>query len=139
MSDANEKSNQPIALIVDDEATIRLLVSQALELSGFRAEEAADGPSALIAMGRLTPDVILLDARLPGMDGFRLCQAIRQLPNGKNVPVLMMTGMNDAQLLPWAKEVGATDIVGKPLKLLDLGQRLHALVKGRPTGSGGGA
>lgn len=125
-------TSQPLVLVVDDEATIRLLVSQALQLAGFRVEEAGNGPAALARMERLTPDVILLDARLPGMDGFQACRAIRQLPNGKSVPVLMMTGMDDAQLLPWAQEAGATDIIGKPLQLLDLGRRLQALVAAAP-------
>lgn len=132
MAKNGARTRPPLALVVDDEATIRLLVSQALQLAGFRVEEAGDGRSALATMERLTPDVILLDARLPGIDGFQACRAIRQLPNGKHVPVLMMTGMDDAQLLSWAQEAGATDIIGKPLELLDLGKRLRALVGDAP-------
>jgi DNA-binding response OmpR family regulator len=118
-------------LIVDDEATIRLLLSEALQMAGFQIAAAEDGPSALAAMERAAPDVVLLDARLPGMDGFRVCQAMRQLPNGKTVPILMMTGMDDAELLPWAKEVGATDLIGKPIQLRTLGERMLALVRER--------
>jgi CheY-like chemotaxis protein len=138
MPDATTAPPRPLVLIVDDEATIRLLMSQALRLAGFQVEEAEDGPAALATMGRLTPDIILLDARLPGMDGFRVCQAIRQLPSGKAVCVVMMTGMDDAKLREWAIEVGANDIIGKPFNLLTLGQQLRSMLQGRPADAAGG-
>lgn len=125
-----EAAAPPLALIVDDEATIRLLLSQTLETVGFRAEEAEDGPTALAMIERLAPKLVLLDARLPGMDGFAVCRAIRQLPTGKAVAVVMMTGMDEAGLRSRALEVGATDIIGKPFRLVELGQRLRALVAG---------
>ena len=134
MSHANETRPRPIALVVDDEEIIRLLMTQALQIAGFQVEEAGDGPTALAMMEELTPDVVLLDARLPGMDGFRVCQAIRQLPSGKAVPVVMMTAMDDARLREWASEVGATDIIGKPFNLLSLGQRAMALARAATVG-----
>jgi DNA-binding response OmpR family regulator len=139
MSDATTKPDRHLALVVDDEATIRLLVSQALQIVGFQVEEVENGPAALAAMENLTPEVILLDARLPGMDGFRVCRSIRQLPNGKAIPVLMITGMDDEELLPRAKEAGASDIIGKPFDLIALGQRVQALVRQQQTESPEGA
>lgn len=139
MSDATTTPGGHLALVVDDEATIRLLVSEALQLVGFQVEEAEDGPAALGVMGRLAPDVILLDARLPGMDGFRVCQAIRQLPHGSTVPILMMTGMDDVGLRARAIEAGATDIIGKPMRLIALGQQMLALVRQRPVAPRDGA
>jgi DNA-binding response OmpR family regulator len=127
---SDTKPRHPIALIVDDEATIRLIAAQALQIAGFQVEEAEDGPAALAAVGRLRPDVILLDARLPGMDGFRVCKAIRALPGGETIPILMVTGMDDDKLREWAKEVGATDIIGKPFNLVALSQRLRTLIQG---------
>jgi CheY-like chemotaxis protein len=135
MSTATPKPGRRLALVVDDEAAIRLIVSRALEIVGFQVEEAEDGPAALAAMERLTPDVILLDIRLRGMDGFRVCQSIRQLPHGKTVPVLLVTGMDTTELLPRVKAVGATDIIAKPISPLVLAQRVHTLVGERHAAS----
>ncbi len=91
--------------------------------------EAADGATALALIAQSAPAVILLDARLPDGSGFDTCAAIRRIPNGRSVPILMMTGMDASALRPQALEVGATDIIGKPVQMLVLAQRLKSLVE----------
>jgi DNA-binding response OmpR family regulator len=135
MSHERPEDHPICALVVDDEATIRLLVSEVLQLSGFRVEEAPDAASALRTLARVVPDVILIDARLPDTSGFDLCTAIRQLPVGKSVPILMMTGMDSVGMRPWARKVGASDIIGKPLNLITLGQQVRALLTDAPAAS----
>ena len=125
------------ALVVDDESTIRFLAAQALQIAGFQVEEAADAGEAFAALETHTPDAILIDARLPGISGFDLCKAIRRRPDGTRVPILMMTGMDAVAMHPWAQEVGANGIVGKPLDLLSLGQEVRRLAE--HAASAGGA
>jgi CheY-like chemotaxis protein len=116
------------ALVVDDEATIRFLVVHALQIVGFQVTEAIDAEDALAALEKRVPDAILIDARLPGMNGFDLCEKIRHHPDGTRVPILMMTGTDAGALDSRAQEAGANAIIGKPLDLLRLGQEVRRLV-----------
>ena len=129
MVEAAPQKGLPIALVVDDDTTFRFLLHETLEMAGFMVEKAVDGASAVSAVERLRPDIILLDVRLPGMSGFDVCATIRTLPNGKTAPVLMMTGMEPADSIARAREVGATDVLGKPIKLLQLVDRVKSLLR----------
>ena len=73
-----DPSHRPQALIVDDDLAARMLERETLEQSGFTVHEAADGESALDMLEALTPDLILLDVDMPGIDGFEVCRRIRQ-------------------------------------------------------------
>src|SRR5215470_4523132 len=87
----------PVALVVDDSLTMRMLMREALEQGGFAVEEAEDGASAVALFPRIQPDVVLLDVRMPGLDGFATCQQIRQSPGGQHIPVLLVTGLEDLE------------------------------------------
>jgi diguanylate cyclase (GGDEF)-like protein/PAS domain S-box-containing protein len=104
---------QPIVLIVDDDITVRLLERRCLEKAGFVVEEAHNGEMALSAFERLHPDIMLLDVRMPGMDGFETCKEIRKLPGGNLTPILMVTGLDDIESINCAYEAGATDFITK--------------------------
>lgn len=104
-----------LVLIVDDDLSVRLLERRSLEKAGFVVEEAENGEIALSSFKRLRPDAVLLDVRMPGMDGFRVCQEIRKLPGGELVPILMVTGLDDIESINRAYEVGASDFISKPL------------------------
>lgn len=103
----------PVVLIVDDDITVRLLVRRCLEKVGFVVEEASDGEKALSSFENLHPDIVLLDVRMPGMDGFEVCEEIRKLPEGNLTPVLMVTGLDDMESINRAYEAGATDFITK--------------------------
>ncbi|MBP1718609.1 MAG: diguanylate cyclase [Deltaproteobacteria bacterium] len=87
--------NLPIVLVVDDDLTMRKLVRASLEPSGFKVEELTDGLQVLSFLSHIHPDVILLDLMMPGMDGFATCTALRKLPEGEQIPVMMMTGLDE--------------------------------------------
>lgn len=119
----------PLALVVDDDPVMRLLVRAALEGSGWRVEEAENGQDALSAFQRLHPDVILLDVMMPEMDGFTACAALRKLPEGEHTPVLIMTGLDDYNSITQAYDAGATDFLTKPLNGLLLSHRVRYIVR----------
>ena len=119
----------PLALVVDDDAVMRMLARAALEGSGWRVEEAENGQEGLAAFQRLQPDVILLDVMMPEMDGFAACAALRKLPGGEHVPVLIMTGLDDYHSITQAYDAGATDFLAKPLNGLLLSHRVRYIVR----------
>ncbi len=86
-------------LVVDDDVALRLLMAQCLGSAHMTVDEAADGEQALAAFERRQPDLVLLDVLMPGMDGFEVCRALRALPQGENVPVLVVTGLDDTDSL----------------------------------------
>ncbi|SPP63567.1 two-component system response regulator [Nitrospira lenta] len=119
----------PLALIVDDDITLRVLAREALEQAGCRVEDAATGQEALDAFQRETPDIILLDVVMPGMDGFATCAALRKLPCGASVPILIMTGLDDVKSITTAYDAGATDFVTKPWNALVLSHRVRYMLR----------
>jgi len=119
----------PLVLVVDDDPMIRVLVTETLQQLGFAVEEAENGNEALDFLKRCQPDVVLMDVLMPEMDGFQACQTLRTLPQGRHVPVLMMTGLDDIASIDHAFEVGATDFITKPLNYAILGHRVRYLLR----------
>ncbi len=104
-----------IILVVDDDEAMRLLVRTALESDGYAFLEAKNGREALQLFKRHTPDLVLMDAALPMMDGFEACAKINQLPGGTDTPVIMVTSLNDDPSVEKAFAAGAVDFLTKPL------------------------
>jgi DNA-binding NarL/FixJ family response regulator len=105
-----------IVLIVDDTPANLAYLSDALNDAGFKVLVAIDGATALERLNLVTPDVILLDAVMPGMDGFETCRAIKQRPDSRDIPVIFMTGLVDTPHVVRAFEQGAIDYVTKPVR-----------------------
>lgn len=103
-------------LIVDDEADIRATVSAMLEIEGYTVAEAANGADALQAIEDHPPDVILLDMRMPVMDGWGFAAELRR--RGHTTPIVVMTAARDAA--HWAAEIAAAAFVAKPFGFDDL-------------------
>jgi diguanylate cyclase (GGDEF)-like protein len=118
-----------LVLVVDDDPMVRMLVTESLRQIGFAVEEAENGADAMTFMERCEPDIILLDVLMPEMDGFQACQAIRAMPQGRHVPILMMTGLDDIDSIDHAFEMGATDFITKPLNYAILGHRVRYLLR----------
>jgi diguanylate cyclase (GGDEF)-like protein len=118
-----------LVLVVDDDGTARLLARASLEHAGLAVEEAANGREGVAAFERLRPDLVLLDVLMPEMDGFAACAAIRALPGGEVVPVLMMTGLDDVESIREAYLAGATDFTTKPIHGTILGHRATYLIR----------
>ena len=122
-------SKKRLVLLIEDERTQRVVLRAALERDGFEVEEAEDGVKGLQAFDRVHPDIVLLDVRMPGMDGFAVCSALRRQPGGNRVPILMLTVLNDIESINRAYEVGATDFITKPVAWPVLGHRLRYMLR----------
>jgi len=118
-------------LVADDDRTLRLALRQALERDGYAVAEAADGSQALALCRRELPDLILMDGRMPIMDGFTACARIRELPQGDAVPVLIVTALEEQSFIEQAIDAGATDYIAKPIHFGVLRQRVGGLLNER--------
>jgi len=116
-------------LVVDDDVIIRHISRVTLEESGYEVSECADSASALDTFLRVRPDVLLLDVVLPGRDGFDVCEEIRALPEGKDVSIIMMTGLDDIGSIHKAYGAGATDFITKPINWQILAYRVHYIFR----------
>jgi PAS domain S-box-containing protein len=104
-----------------------------LERDGHKVVEAADGQQALALFEQQQPDLVLLDALMPELDGFETCARLGQLPGGGRVPILMITVLDDGDSVSRAFEVGATDYIIKPIHWTVLRRRVRHLLQARQT------
>ncbi|MBC8413406.1 MAG: response regulator [Nitrospira sp.] len=109
------KSEYKRVLVADDDSVMRLLMRQSLEQDGYIVEDVTDGQAALDMFADNAPDFVLLDVEMPVMNGFEALQAIRAMPEGENVPVIMVTGYDDYESVSRAYLYGATDFITKPI------------------------
>ncbi|MBU7583208.1 MAG: PleD family two-component system response regulator [Nostoc sp. TH1S01] len=123
------QQNQSLVLIVDDEPFIRTQLRLALDREGYQIAEARNGIEALILFEKLRPQIVLMDAIMPGMDGFECCMQLQSLEQGKYTPVLMITGLEDQESVDHAFDAGAIDYVTKPIHWPVLRQRVKRLIQ----------
>lgn len=105
-----------VALIVDDVPDNLSLLSDALSEAGYTVLVATDGLSALERLQMVVPDIILLDAVMPGIDGFETCRRIKQINEVRHVPVMFMTGLTETEHVVRGFESGGLDYVTKPIE-----------------------
>ncbi|WP_313933766.1 MULTISPECIES: hybrid sensor histidine kinase/response regulator [unclassified Calothrix] len=103
-------------LIVDDNPTNIKVLFDCLKSAGYRVFIAQSGESALEKLAVMTPDLILLDVMMPGIDGFETCQRLKNLPNNENIPVIFMTALNETEHKVKAFSLGAVDYITKPFQ-----------------------
>ncbi len=141
----NIKKNSTLILIADDDRFTRMLLRQIMEEEGYQVEEVGDGEQCLAAYSQLKPDMVLLDAMMPVMDGFTCCTRLQaqvesdapsddswpssRVANSLRIPVLMITGLNDQASVDWAFEAGATDFITKPIHPPVLRRRVRRLLE----------
>ena len=124
---------QPKVLLVDDDEVNLLLTAIALRERGFAITEAGSGERALQMLADWSPDVIVLDAIMPGLDGFQTCRELRTMPGVENIPVLMLTGLDDDASITRAYQAGATDFFVKSTQWSLLAGRLRYLLRASRT------
>ncbi|QJE73128.1 response regulator [Aerophototrophica crusticola] len=107
-------------LVADDEPSIVLSLEFLLKKAGYRVRVVRDGSAVIPAMLEERPDLVLLDAMMPGRDGFDLCQAIRAEPGWATIPVLMLTAKSREVEKQKGLALGATDYITKPFSTRDL-------------------
>ena len=126
-SDTQKYEEKPIVVLADDDPSIRLMVRHVLESEDFDIIEASDGLEAIKAVEKHHPALILLDAVMPGIDGFTTCQQIKE-KGFTDIPVMMITGLDDDASVERAYEVGAIDFITKPIKWAVLKHRVKSVV-----------
>eukprot|EP01136_Pigoraptor_vietnamica_P015384 Opistho-1_new@58490 len=124
---------QPKVLLVDDDEVNLLLTAIALRERGFEITEARSGAEGLELMGESAPDIIVLDAMMPELDGFETCTRLREMPGFESTPVLMLTGLDDEASITRAYQVGATDFFVKSPQWSLLAGRLRYLLRSSRT------
>jgi PAS domain S-box-containing protein len=118
-----------LILVVDDDDLIRMQLCDLMQQAGYQVAEASNGSEALAAYTRLQPEIVLIDAIMPVMDGFTCCTELQKLPGGANTPILMITALDEQASVEQAFAVGATDYITKPIQWEVLRQRVSRLIK----------
>ena len=120
---------QPVVLVVDDSLDTLRMLGDALVAEGYVVLAARDAQEALERFEVAIPDGVLLDAVMPGMDGFDLCQRIKSTPAWSHVPVLFMTGLSESEPILRGFASGGVDYVVKPLRIPEVMARLATHVR----------
>jgi DNA-binding response OmpR family regulator/DNA-binding CsgD family transcriptional regulator len=109
------KKPADIVLVVDDSPDQLSMITDALEESGMTVLVAVEGVQALSMLDRITPDVILMDAVMPGLDGFETCRKVKQAKSIAHIPIIFMTGLSESEHIVKGFEAGGVDYVTKPI------------------------
>lgn len=123
----NHKTFSSLAtiMVVDDDEILRETLAEILHDSDYTVVEAANGVEAIELFKISAPDLLLVDVTMPLMSGYELCEALRKLPNGHNVPLIIMTGQDDVEAIERAFDSGATDFISKPINWPIIGHRIQ--------------
>lgn len=123
------EAEPPRVLVVDDNEANRDVARETLEDEGYVVIVASNGIEALNAFERERPDCILLDVRMPGLDGFAVCAKVRSVPHGADVPIVFLTALRDIDTFEQALRAGGDDFVTKPVNPAELALRVQAALK----------
>jgi putative two-component system response regulator len=122
-------SDAPKVLIVDDHAASRMTAVALLAMEGYEVIEADSGSTAVELVTQKQPDLILLDVMMPGLDGFEVCQLLKQDEHTRLIPIIFVTALNDRRSRIRGIEVGADDFLSKPFDRVELAARVKSLVR----------
>jgi DNA-binding response OmpR family regulator len=115
-------------LVVDDEIGALTLIGIMLERGGFEVLKAKDADQALAVLELETPDLIILDVMMPGMDGIELCRVLRQRSDTGDLPILILSARGDAKSVMSGMDAGATDYLPKPILHHDLVAKVRRML-----------
>src|SRR6202051_3593363 len=120
-----ESKKRDVALVVDDSPETLRLLTDALDGAGMTVMVAMDGAAAMRIVDEITPDIILLDAVMPGMEGFEPCRRLKRDAGLSNVPVIFMTGLAETEHIVGGLEAGGVDYVTKPIVIEEMLARIR--------------
>ena len=115
-------------LVVDDTTASLLMVSSFLERDGYEVITASDGAEALRIVQGAPPDLVLMDVRMPGLDGLAACRALKKDPSTRLIPIVLITALQETEDRTHGFEAGADDFVIKPFNLHELRARIRSLI-----------
>ena len=130
-----DRSRSDVVLIVDDVPDNLSLLHDALDESGYTVLVAMNGASALQRAAQVVPDVVLLDALMPGMDGFEVARRLKANPATAHIPIIFMTGLTDTEHVVAAFQAGGVDYVTKPIRAPEVLARIAVHVRSAREGS----
>ena len=119
----------PTVLVVEDEDALATLLQYNLEKEGYRVIQAGDGEEALILVQEELPDLVVLDWMLPKVSGIEVCRRLRQRPESRNLPILMLTARGEESDRVRGLDTGADDYVVKPFAMSELTARIRAVLR----------
>jgi DNA-binding response OmpR family regulator/DNA-binding CsgD family transcriptional regulator len=125
-----DRANSDVVLIVDDVPDNLSVLHDALDESGFTVLVATHGEAALQRAAQALPDIVLLDAMMPGMDGFEVAKRLKASPQTAHIPIIFMTGLTETEYLVAALEAGGVDYVTKPIKPKEVLARIGVHLQG---------
>lgn len=125
----DKKGRSPKVLVVDDNETNRLLVEETLRKEGYSVTQAASGEEAIAIFEWERHDLVLLDIRMPGLDGFATCAKLRKLAGDRVVPIAFLTALRDLETYDRALDYGADDFLTKPIRPTELLSRVQVLLR----------
>ncbi len=125
-----DRANSDVVLIVDDVPDNLAVLHDALDESGYTVLVATSGAAALQLAVQALPDIVLLDAMMPGMDGFEVSRQLKALAQTAHIPIVFMTGLTETEYLVAALESGGVDYVTKPIKPKEVLARMQVHLKG---------
>jgi DNA-binding response OmpR family regulator/DNA-binding CsgD family transcriptional regulator len=120
-----ESKKRDVALVVDDSPETLRLLTDALDGAGMTVMVALDGASAMRIVDQITPDIVLLDAVMPGMDGFETCKRLKRDAGLGNIPIIFMTGLAETEHIVRGLEAGGVDYVTKPIVVQEMIARIR--------------
>ena len=127
--DDKDQDRIPVILVVDDNQQNLELLQVYLEDVDCRSIPAYDGPEALVIIAKELPDLILLDVMMPKMSGFEVCRRIKNDPKTCDIPVIMVTALNEFGDIERALDSGTDDFLSKPVNRLELLTRIKTMLK----------
>lgn len=122
----SELTSKARILVADDSKTERLILQSLLKQQGYPVYVASDGRECIEVYKDVKPDIVLLDAIMPNVDGYEAAEAIRHLPGGEIVPIIFITSLTDAESLARCLEVGGNDFLTKPFNYLILKAKIES-------------
>src|SRR6202035_4663692 len=120
-----DPKKRDVALVVDDSPETLRLLTDALDSAGMTVMVAMDGAAAMRIVEQITPDIVLLDAVMPGIDGFETCRRLKRDAGLSNVPVIFMTGLAETEHIVRGLEAGGVDYVTKPIVIEEMLARIR--------------
>jgi DNA-binding NarL/FixJ family response regulator len=120
-----DPKRRDVALVIDDSPETLRLLTDALDRAGMTVMVAMDGAAAMRIVEQITPDIVLLDAMMPGIDGFETCRLLKRDAGLSNVPVIFMTGLAETEHIVRGLEAGGVDYVTKPIVIEEMIARIR--------------